>query len=155
TLNGASGETRCTSRAPEKTQQKIRSVPMYKLLIPAALAAMALSPIAAAQTRGGDNYRPDLQTGDGHWFIAGNVGRTDGGTASRFGTGDFNVFESRDGRRTGYGLAGGYRWKVSPMWGLGIEGGYTDLGNLEVRNVFRDDSVDQREDQNALRGWHV
>ena len=49
---------------------------MYKLLIPAAVAALALSPIAnaQAQTRGGDNYRPDLQIGEGHGFIAGNVG---------------------------------------------------------------------------------
>lgn len=130
---------------------------MYKLLIPAAVAALALSPIAnvQAQARGGDNYRPDLQIGEGHGFIAGNVGRTDGGTAGRFGTGDFNLFESREGRKTGYGLAGGYRWKISPMWGLGVEGGYTDLGNLVVKNAFRDDSVDQRDDTNALRGWHV
>jgi OOP family OmpA-OmpF porin/outer membrane immunogenic protein len=128
---------------------------MKSLLIPAAaLAAFALSPTAAAQS-GSDNYRPDLATGNGHWFVAGNVGRTDGGTATRFGTGDFNLFESREGRKTGYGLVGGYRWKVSPMWGVGIEGGYTDLGNLVVRNAFRDDSIDQSDDTNALRGWQV
>src|SRR5690606_30162876 len=117
--------------------------------------AMPLSPIAIAQAPRGDTYRPDLRTGDGHWFIAGNVGRTDGGSATRFGTGDFNLFESREGRKTGYGLAGGYRWKVSPMWAVGVEGGYTDLGNLEISNAFSDDSVDQREDTNALRRWHA
>ena len=128
---------------------------MKKSLLPAALAAMVLSPVALAQSTGGDTYRPDLAVGEGNWFVAGNVGRTDGGTAGRFGTGDFNVFESRDGRRTGYGLVTGYRWKLSPSFGLGIEGGYSDLGNLEVRNAFRDDSVDQRDDTNALRGWQV
>ena len=45
--------------------------------------------------------------------------------------------------------------KVSPAWGVGIEGGYSDLGNLRVRNVFRDDSVDQTDSTNALRGWQV
>ncbi|TKS54959.1 autotransporter outer membrane beta-barrel domain-containing protein [Luteimonas yindakuii] len=127
---------------------------MKKSMLPVVLAAIALSPAAFAQS-GGDTYRPDLAVGEGNWFVAGNVGRTDGGTADRFGTGDFNVFESREGRRTGYGLAAGYRWKLAPAFGLGIEGGYTDLGNLEVRNAFRDDSVDQRDDENALRGWHV
>lgn len=131
---------------------------MTRFLLSAAIAACAFSPAAFAQTAGsggGDTYRPDLQSGQGHWFVAGNVGRTDGGTAGRFGTGDFNVFESRDGRKTGYGLVGGYRWKVSPAWGVGIEGGYSDLGNLRVRNVFRDDSVDQTDSTNALRGWQV
>lgn len=127
---------------------------MKRFLFPAAFAALVLSPGAFAQSSG-DNYRPDLQPGSGHWFVAGNVGRTDGGTATRFGTGDFNVFESREGRKTGYGLVGGYRWKVAPAWGVGIEGGYTDLGNLVVRNAFRDDDINQREDTNALRGWIV
>ena len=130
---------------------------MKKLLIPAAIAAFALSPAAFAQTAagaGGDTYRPDLQTGDGHWFVAGNVGRTDASTGSRFGSGDFD-FQSRDGSKTGYGLTAGYRWKVSPMWGVGIEGGYSDLGNLRVRNAFRDDSVDQTDSTNALRGWQL
>lgn len=127
---------------------------MKTLVLPAALAAALLAPSAFAQTVG-DTYRPDLQTGQGNAFIAGNVGRTDGGTAGRFGTGDFNVFESRDGRKTGYGLVGGYRWKVGPAWGIGVEGGYTDLGNLVVRNAFRDDDINQRQDTNALRGWVV
>lgn len=128
---------------------------MKKFLLPAVLATVAFAPAAFAQNMGGDTYRPDLQTGDGNWFVAGNVGRTDGGTAGRFGTGDFNVFESRDGRKTGYGLAAGYRWKVAPAWGVGIEGGYTDLGNLVVKNVFHSDDVNQRQDTNALRGWLV
>lgn len=127
---------------------------MNKTLICAALAASMFAPSAFAQS-GGDNYRPDKPVGEGNAFIAGNVGRTDGGTAGRFGTGDFNVFEGRDGRKTGYGLVGGYRWKVAPSWGVGIEGGYADLGNLVVRNAFNSDPVNQREDTNALRGWLV
>ncbi|WP_052773025.1 outer membrane beta-barrel protein [Luteimonas sp. FCS-9] len=126
---------------------------MKKLLIPAAIAAALCAPSAFAQSMGGDTYRPDLQVGEGNAFIAGSVGRTDGGTAGRFGTGDFNVFESRDGRKTGYGLVGGYRWKVAQNFGLGLEGGYTDLGNLVVKNAFNSDDINQREDTNALRGW--
>ncbi len=171
---------------------------MKKLLLPAAIAAIAFAPTAFAQQTmpqqqpaqpapvaqsqtqsmqstqapqtqysqptatttassslrsSGDTYRPDLQRGEGNWFVGGNVGRTDGGTTGRFGTGDFNLFESRDGRRTGYGLVGGYRWKVAPAWGIGVEAGYTDLGNIRVRNAFNDDSVNERQDTNALRGW--
>ncbi|WP_149194401.1 outer membrane protein [Luteimonas suaedae] len=126
---------------------------MNKLYYPAALAAALFAPSAFAQSAGSDTYRPDQQVGDGNWFVAGNVGRTDGGTAGRFGTGDFDFLESNDDRRTGYGLAGGYRWKLGDRWGLGAEVGYTDLGNLRVRNVFNDDPVDQREANDALRGW--
>lgn len=123
--------------------------PILSLAIVAALAA----PAAFAQT--GDDYRPDLRVGQGHWFAAGNVGRTDGGTAGTFGSGDFNLFRSAEGRRTGYGIATGYRWKVGPSWGIGMEAGYTDLGNIKITNVFEDDPVNQRESENALRGWHV
>lgn len=123
---------------------------MKKSVICAALATALVAPAAFAQS--GDTYRPDLQVGQGNGFVAGSIGRTDGGTAGRFGTGDFNVFESRDGRKTGYSVVGGYRWKVSPAMGIGIEGGYADLGNIVVRNAFRDDDVNQRESTNALRG---
>ena len=125
---------------------------MKHYLVPAALAAALFAPTAFAQSAG-DTYRPDLQVGQGNAFVAGAVGRTDGGTAGRFGTGDFNVFESRDGRKTGYSLTGGYRWKLGERFGLGVEGGYADLGNLRVRNAFNDDPVNQRETNNELRGW--
>ncbi len=126
---------------------------MKKLAISAALAAMTASPLAFAQNTGADPYRPSLSVGDGAWFVTGNVGRTDGGTAGRFGTGNFNFLESNEGRQTGYGVSGGYRWKVSDRWGVGAELGYVDLGNFRVRNVFNDDPVDQTETTNALRGW--
>ncbi len=127
---------------------------MHKLMIPAALAIALAAPAAFAQSAG-DTYRPDLQSGQGHWFVSGNVGRTDGGTADTFGSGDFNLFRSAEGRRTGYGLATGYRWKIGQAWGLGIEGGYADLGNITISNVFDGDPVNERESENALRGWHV
>ena len=126
---------------------------MKKLAIPAALAAMMFSPLAFAQNTGADPYRPSLSVGEGAGFVTGNIGRTDGGTAGRFGTGNFNFLESNEGRETGYGVSGGYRWKVSDRWGVGAELGYVDLGNFRVRNVFNDDPVDQTEARNALRGW--
>ena len=126
---------------------------MKKLAIPAALAAMMFSPLAFAQNTGADPYRPGLSVGEGAGFVTGNIGRTDGGTAGRFGTGNFNFLESNEGRQTGYGVSGGYRWKVSDRWGVGAELGYVDLGNFRVRNVFNDDPVDQTEARNALRGW--
>lgn len=126
---------------------------MKKSVFCAALATALVAPVAFAQS--GDTYRPDLQVGQGNGFVAGSVGRTDGGSASRFGTGDFNVFESRGGRKTGYSVTGGYRWKVSPGVGVGVEGGYADLGNIVVRNAFRSGDVNQRESTNALRGWLV
>ena len=126
---------------------------MKKLAIPAALAAMLVSPLAFAQNTGADPYRPSLSVGEGAGFVTGNIGRTDGGTAGRFGTGNFNFLESNEGRQTGYGVSGGYRWKVSDRWGVGAELGYVDLGNFRVRNVFNDDPVDQTEARNALRGW--
>ena len=75
---------------------------MKKSLIPAALVAAMFSPLAFAQATSGDAYRPSLSTGEGAWFVTGNVGRTDGGTAGRFGTGNFNFLESNSGRETGW-----------------------------------------------------
>jgi outer membrane immunogenic protein len=123
------------------------------IMLSAAIAAALVAPSAFAQSANGDTYRPDLAVGQGNWFASGTVGRTDGGTADRFGSGDFNTFHSRDGRRTGYQLDAGYRWKLGSQWGLGVEGGYTDLGNLEVSNAFNDDPVNERQSENALRGW--
>lgn len=128
---------------------------MRKMMIPTAFAAVLSVPAAFAQPAAGDSYRPDLQVGQGNWFVTGNIGRTDGGSATTFGSGDFNLFRSADGRRTGYGLATGYRWKIGPIWGVGVEGGYTDLGNFRVSNILDGDPVSERRTENALRGWHV
>ena len=101
------------------------------------------------------NYLPNQPVGSGNGFVDVNVGRTSGNSDGGFG-GDasaFNFFSGHRGRRTGYGLLGGYRWKVGQDLGLGVEAGYTDLGNFRVRNVFNSDPVNQRSTTNALRGW--
>jgi OOP family OmpA-OmpF porin/outer membrane immunogenic protein len=102
------------------------------------------------------NYQPSQAVGSGNWIIGANVGRTNGSDTGGFGsdTSGFNFLKGNKGRRTGYGVLGGYRWKVGPDLGLGLEAGYTDLGNYRVKNVFRsDDDVDQKGSKNALRGW--
>jgi len=104
----------------------------------------------------GGNYQPSQPVGSGNWFIGANVGRTndgDGGFGSN--ASDFNFFDGNRGRRTGYGVLGGYRWKVGQDLGLGLEVGYTDLGNYRLRNVFNSDPVNERSSTNALRGWMV
>ena len=102
------------------------------------------------------NYQPSQAVGSGNWFIGGNVGRTNGSDTGGFGSNvsGFNPLHGEQGRRTGYGLLGGYRWKVGQDLGLGLEAGYTDLGNYRVKNVFEaDENVDQKKTKNALRGW--
>jgi outer membrane immunogenic protein len=104
------------------------------------------------------NYQPMQAVGSGNWFIDANVGRTNGSDTGGFGsnTGGFNFLHGEKGRKTGYGLMGGYRWKAGPDLGLGLEAGYVDLGNYRVKNVFESDQdVNQRSSRNALRGWIV
>lgn len=104
------------------------------------------------------NYQPSQSVGSGNWFIGANVGRTNGSDTGGFGsdTSGFNPLHGNKGRRTGYGVLGGYRWKVGPDLGLGLEAGYADLGNYRVKNVFEEDQdVNQKATKNALRGWMV
>ena len=96
--------------------------------------------------------------GSGNWFIDASVGRTDGYSrnsdfGSGFGSGSGNLFRNSNGRRTGYGLLGGYRWKAGPDLGLGIEAGYSDLGNYKLSNLGNGGPVNQASRENALRGW--
>src|ERR1051325_8957057 len=104
----------------------------------------------------GGNYLPSQPVGSGNWFIGANVGRTNGGDNGGFGSGNgsgFNFFKGEKGRRTGYGVLGGYRWKAGQDLGLGLEAGYADLGNYRVKNVFNSQDVNQRTTTNALGGW--
>jgi outer membrane immunogenic protein len=105
----------------------------------------------------GGNYQPSQAIGSGNWLIDASVGRTNGNSDGGFGSsgGDFNFLRGHRGRRTGYGVVGGYRWKVGQDLGLGVEAGYTDLGNFRVKNVFNSQAVNQRDSTNALRGWLV
>lgn len=112
---------------------------------------------APAPVQGGGNYQPNQPVGSGNWFIGANVGRTNGSDTGGFGSNGagFNFFKGEKGRRTGYGVLGGYRWKVGPDLGLGLEAGYTDLGNYRVKNVFNSKAVNQTSSVDALRGWLV
>ncbi|HEV7777675.1 MAG TPA: porin family protein [Luteibacter sp.] len=132
-----------------------------KLLALAIVAASVVAAPAFAQDStsapASGNYQPSQAVGSGNWFIGASVGRTDGNNDGGFGshTGNFNFLKGEQDRRTGYGLLGGYRWKVGNDLGLGVEGGYTDLGNYRVKNIFNSGDVNQRTSTNALRGWLV
>lgn len=107
------------------------------------------------------NYQSNQPVGSGNWFVDLSAGRTDGHSknsdfGSGFGNGSGNLFSNKNGRRTGYGALGGYRWKVGSDLGLGLEAGYTDLGNYKLSNLGSGNgSVDQSHRENALRGWVV
>jgi outer membrane immunogenic protein len=102
------------------------------------------------------NYQPDQAVGSGNWFIDANVGRTNGFNNHDFGNlSGFDFAHGQRGRRTGYGVEGGYRWKVGPDLGLGVEVGYADLGNYLVKNLFNSNPVNQTSSVNALHGWLV
>jgi OOP family OmpA-OmpF porin/outer membrane immunogenic protein len=120
-------------------------------------ASTAADPSPSGTSDAGGNYQSGQPVGSGNWFLDANVGRTNGNSNGGFGSNanDFNFFNGHRGRRTGYGLLGGYRWKVGQDVGLGIEAGYTDLGNYRLRNVFNSAPVNQRSTTNALRGWLV
>lgn len=124
-------------------------------------ASLIGAPVLAQDTttaQAGGNYLPSQPVGSGNWFIGANVGRTNGSDTGGFGSGNgsgFNFLKGEKGRRTGYGVLGGYRWKVGQDLGLGLEAGYTDLGNYRVKNVFNSQDVNQRSTTNALRGWLV
>ena len=134
---------------------------MKKTLLALGLASLgfaALPAFAQDTTASTGNYMPDQAIGSGNWFIGANVGRTNGTNEGGFGSdkSGFNFFKGDQDRRTGYGLLGGYRWKVGPDLGLGVEAGYADLGNYRVKNVFESgQDVDQKGTRNALRGWMV
>ena len=120
------------------------------------IGAPVLAQDTASTAQAGGNYLPSQPVGNGNWFIGANVGRTNGSDTGGFGSGNgsgFNFLKGEKGRRTGYGLLGGYRWKVGQDLGLGLEAGYTDLGNYRVKNAFNDNDVNQRSTTNALRGW--
>jgi OOP family OmpA-OmpF porin/outer membrane immunogenic protein len=135
---------------------------MKKSLLALAISSLGLVAVPAfaqdtASAPASGNYQPSQAVGSGNWFIGANVGRTNGNDDGGFGSkaGGFNFLKGEHGRRTGYGLLGGYRWKVGQDLGLGVEAGYTDLGNYRVKNVFNSGEVNQRSSTNALHGWLV
>jgi outer membrane immunogenic protein len=137
---------------------------MKKTLLSIALlsSSLAFVPAAFAQDAqpGNGNYQSSQPVGSGNWFADLSAGRTDGHSSnsdfgSGFGNGSGNIFKNKNGRRTGYGVLGGYRWKAGSDVGLGLEAGYSDLGNYKLSNLGGDGTVDQSRRDNALRGWVV
>jgi hypothetical protein len=140
---------------------------MKKTLIAVAIASAAAlslpvmaqdSPQDTATAPSSGNYQASQPVGSGNWFLGASVGRTDGYSkhsdfGSGFGEGSGNLFENKNGRRTGYGVLAGYRWKAGPDVGLGVEVGYSDLGNYRLRNLGNSGSVNQLRRENALHGW--
>ncbi|HEX7338332.1 MAG TPA: porin family protein [Rhodanobacteraceae bacterium] len=96
-----------------------------------ATAGMLALPAAFAQTA------PTHHDG---WFVNGQVGQT-------------HINNSLyDGHDTGYQLTGGYRWALGQNVLLGVEGGYNDLGNIDVDHAFTSKDVFNRS-QSELHGW--
>ena len=105
-----------------------------------ATATSSGTPVAADASAGG-NYQPDQAVGSGNWFVNGSVGE------SHVNKGPYNDHP------TTYGINGGYRWKVGPDLGLGVEVGYNDLGNFKLKNAFNSNDVNLTSRRQALRGW--
>lgn len=125
---------------------------MNKTLLALALASTSLlalpafaqdaSPAPTTSTADASgNYQPGQAIGSGNWFIDGSVGQ------SHINKGPYNDHP------TAYDLNGGYRWKVGPDVGLGLEVGYNDLGNFKLKNAFNSNSVNLTSQRQALRGW--
>lgn len=81
-----------------------------------ATAGMIALPLSA-QTADG-NYQPSQPVGSGNWFINANVGK--GHLAD----------EPYTKHPTVYGINGGYRWKIGPDLGFGLEVGYNNMGSI-------------------------
>ena len=96
------------------------------------------SPTEAATS---GSFQPGQPIGSGNWFLSGSVGQ------AHMRVGPYNDHP------TTYALNGGYRWKVGPDVGLGVEVGYNDLGNFKLKNAFNSDDVNLTDRRNALRGW--
>ncbi len=71
------------------------------------------------------------------FFVNGNIGQS---SVSK------GAYDDSD---TGYAANVGYRWAVAPNFLLGVEGGYTDLGSISPKNVYRPTGLSDAE----LKGW--
>ncbi|MFC5526975.1 outer membrane beta-barrel protein [Rhodanobacter ginsengisoli] len=96
---------------------------------------------AASDTQAGGNYQPGQAIGSGNWLIDASVGQ------AHINKGPY------DAHPTTYSLSAGYRWKVGPDLGLGVDVGYNDLGNFKLKNAFNSNNVNQTAQRQALRGW--
>ncbi len=112
---------------------------MKKMVAALALATAGLIalPLSAQTTEG--NYQPDQSVGSGNWFVNANAG--EGHMADH----------PYSKHPTVYGLNGGYRWKVGPDLGFGVEVGYNYMGNIHYP-VVNTNSGTFTGNQN-LQGW--
>jgi opacity protein-like surface antigen len=76
---------------------------------------------------------------NGGFFVNGNVGQSNV---------DKGVYNDND---TGYAGNVGYRWALNPSVAVGVEGGYTKLGDFEPQGPF----VGQGFDQAKVQGWNL
>lgn len=88
---------------------------MKKTLLALAVSVAGLAALPAASHAADDN---------GGFFVNGAIGR------SSLDKGPYNDND------TGYNVNIGYRWALNPNVALGIEGGYTDLGNFAPRSSY-------------------
>ena len=87
---------------------------MRNILFVTAFAAAGLAALPIASHAAEDNAG---------FFINGNVGQS---------TLDKGIYDDDD---TAYGINLGYRWSLAPNFALGVEGGYTDLGQWSPRST--------------------
>ncbi|HUW53897.1 MAG TPA: porin family protein [Rhodanobacter sp.] len=106
---------------------------MKKTLIALTLATAGLLTVPAA-------FAQNSPSGNGGWFINGNVGRT---------SLNHGPYDDHD---TGYAINGGYRWSLAPNFALGAEVGYNDMGNIHPKNIFNSQPVVDRS-KSQLHGW--
>lgn len=116
------------------TNHKLENI-MRNTAIVLALAAAGL--LAATPA-----FAQDANGGDSGFFVNGTAGH------SYFGSGQ------NRGSDTGYGIAGGYRWAVTPAFAIGPEVGYNDLGNVSLKNIFNSQPV-IAPGKASLHGWTV
>lgn len=100
-----------------------------------------VSPSSTSNVVAEGYYMPNQAIGSGNWFVDGRVGQA-----------HINKGPYQD-HPTTYAIDGGYRWKVGPDAGLGVDIGYNDLGNFRVKNALYSNSVNLTSRRNALRGW--
>ncbi len=95
---------------------------MKKLALAAVVAAVSVSASFATQAQG-------------RFFVNGNAGQS----SYRLGALDHKSSEA-------YALNTGYRWAITPMFDLGLEGGYTTLGHGALGGALGTTRL-------KLRGW--
>lgn len=125
----------------KKTLYALAIVSTALCTLPSFAQDLQAAPANAAPVSASGNFQPNQAVGSGNWFINGRIGQ------AHISQGPYNDHP------TTYALDGGYRWKVGPDLGLGVDVGYNDLGNFRAKNAFNSGDVNLTGQRNALRGW--